>query len=185
MDCPAADLSPLTSLKKLKTLSILRQDGYTADDAYDLAPLTNCARLQTLTLSGLCTQDLEPLQNLQTLAALSVSGLGEADYTPITALRLTHLALSGAPADQVATIFTAVGKRLTSAVVGGCTLTGEANAALLSCSRLASLRLEAVEGLDTGAGRVGRAFQADHAEHGRLYAGYAGFSVQLCIHRHR
>jgi len=151
VDCPAADLSPLRNCKKLKSLTILRQDGTQSETVYDLTPLKNCARLSSLSLSGPCTADLTPLKNLQALSSLTIQSLGIADYTPVTRLSLGYLSLSGADGEQVAAVFQSAGKKLTSAVIGDCTLTKEACEAILACSRLISLRFENVTGLDTEA----------------------------------
>ena len=151
-DCPAADLTPLASCKKLNALTIVRSEGYAGGDLYDLSPLTACARLKTLSLSGPCAGGLAPLQGLQALTSLSLEGLNAGDYTPAARYGLKHLRLLGAPADQIAVIFIKTGKTLESAAVGDCALTLEANAAILSCSGLLSLRFERAEGLGTDAG---------------------------------
>jgi Leucine-rich repeat (LRR) protein len=151
-DCPAADLSPLAGCTKLKSLSILWQDGAQSETVYDLTPLKNCTRLSSLTLSGPCTADLTPLKNIRALTSLTVQNLGVADYAPIAGLSLAYLNLSGADGGQVAAIFASAGKKLTSAAIGNCALTAEANGAILACSRLNSLRFENVTGIADEAG---------------------------------
>ncbi|MDD3921451.1 MAG: hypothetical protein PHO41_09800, partial [Eubacteriales bacterium] len=150
-NCPAVDLSPLASCKKLTTLTIAWDESYAGGTAYDLAPLAKCTRLHSLTLEGACVNDLTALADLQTLSTLSVAGLAAEDYTPIAELPLSHLLLSGAPAEQVAAIFSALGRRLNSAVLGDCALTPEASAAVLQSTHLTSLRFEGVSGLATDA----------------------------------
>lgn len=149
IDCPAVDLSPLASCKKLTSLSIRWTNDDPGGGAYDLAPLKDCARLSSLTLEGACVNDLTPLVNLKKLSFLSVKSLGDVDYTPIAKLGLKHLLLSGAPGEQVAEIFFAIGGKLTSAVIGDCMLTPEANAAIFGSARLTSLRFERVGGIET------------------------------------
>ena len=149
VDCPATDLSPLASCKKLTSLTILWSDGFQSGGAYDLTPLKDCARLSSLTLEGACVTDLTPLKTLKKLSYLSVKSLGIQDYTPIAERALKHLLLYGAPGEQVAEIFAAIGGKLTSAVIGDCTLTPEANDAIFGGSRLTSLRFERVGGIET------------------------------------
>ena len=149
VDCPATDLSPLVSCKKLVSLTICWSDGYQSGGAYDLSPLKDCARLRSLTLEGACMTDLTPLKALKKLTYLSVKSLGALDYTPIAGRALKHLMIYGAPGEQVAEIFAAIGGKLTSAVIGDCTLTPEANDAIFGGSRLMSLRFECVGGIET------------------------------------
>ena len=151
IDCAAADLTPLASCKKLSSLTILWSEGFAGGNAYDLTPLAQCARLRSLTLEGACVGDLEPLRKMKAITALSVRGLAAEDYTPIQSLGLRHLELVGAPAEQIAAIFGKIGKNLESAVVADCTLTPEANAAILGCKELVSLRFENAAGIETGA----------------------------------
>ena len=151
-DCPAADLVPLRSCKKLKSLTILWQSASASGAVYDLTPLASCARLSALTLSGPCVSDLTPLQTVRALSSLTARGLGVADYGPVAKLDLRFLHLSGADGGQLAAVFQTAGKRLSSAVIGDCALTAEANGAILACSGLTSLRFENVTGIETDAG---------------------------------
>ena len=148
IDCPALDLTPLQDCSRLTSLRIAWSEGYAGGGLYDLTPLAQCARLNTLALVGHGIGDIAVLPDIPKLSALTVEKTAVGDYSPIAKLKLKHLRLYGADADAVANIFSAVGRGLTSASVGGCTLTPEANAAVLSSSRLASLRFEDAEGID-------------------------------------
>jgi len=151
INCPAMDLSPLAACPRLTSVTIVWQDGCCGTAPYDLSPLAQCARLTSLTLQGPCVEDLTPLEAMTALATLCVSSLAVKDYTPVTSLQLKHLSLSGVPGGQVGEIFTAIGRRLESAVIGSCTLTQEACGAILQAAKLTSLRFEQVEGIDTAA----------------------------------
>ncbi|HRX09727.1 MAG TPA: hypothetical protein P5559_11295, partial [Candidatus Limiplasma sp.] len=147
-DCPALDLTPLANCTKLTSLTIQWSDGYTGGGTYDLSPLKACARLNTLALIGQGIADLTSLPGIAKLSALTIRDTAVTDFSPIAQLKLKRLALYGADADAVAGSFTAIGRGLTSAAVGGCTLTPEANDAILSCTRLISLRFVDAEGID-------------------------------------
>ena len=147
-DCPALDLTPLVDCTKLTSLTIQWSDGYTGDGTYDLSPLKACARLNTLTLIGQGIADLSALPGIAKLSALTIQNTTVSDYSPIERLKLKHLALYGADADVVTGVFTTIGRGLTSAAVGSCTLTPEANDAILSGTRLISLRFTNAGGID-------------------------------------
>ena len=150
-NCPAVDLTPLTGCKNLQSVTIRSDAASMEADGFDLTPLARCGRLRSLTLQGPCVDDLTPLTKMQTLTTLSVSSLAVEDYTPITALRISHLRIAGAPAEQMAVLFHALGKRLESAVIGDCTLSQAANDAILQSTKLSSLRFERVDGINTNA----------------------------------
>ena len=147
-DCPALDLAPLTDCAKLTSLTLQWSDGYTGGGTYDLSPLKACARLNTLTLIGQGITDLSVLPSIAKLSTLTIRNTAVSDYAPLEQLKLKHLALYGADADAITGVFTAIGRGLTSAAVGGCTLTAEANDAILSGTRLISLRFADAEGID-------------------------------------
>ncbi|MBE0601418.1 MAG: hypothetical protein IH607_06485, partial [Firmicutes bacterium] len=148
IDCPALDLTPLAGCKKLTSLTIRWSEVSAGNGSYDLAPLTQCARLHTLTLAGPGITDLSSLPGIPRLSHLTVESVAAADYSPLESLSLKHLGLYGVDAASAATVFTAVGRGLTSAAAGGCTLTPEANDAILSCTRLISLGFTDAEGID-------------------------------------
>ena len=147
-DYPAFDLSALQSCSQLTTLTISWSDGYSGNVAYDLSPLQNCSRLTTLALVGQGINDLSVLSKIPRLTNLHVENIAVSDYSAITKLSLTHLQLLGADAESVTAIFTAIGKKLQSATIGNCTLTNEANDAVLSSTRLLSLNFKNAEGID-------------------------------------
>lgn len=153
LDCPAFDLTPLTGCKKLTSLTIRWSEGYEGEGSYDLAPLQQCARLNALTLAGAGVTDLSALSKLAKLKTLTIENTAVQDYSPIESLGLKHIGLYGADAASVADVFTAVGRGLTSASVGGCTLTAEANDAVLSCTKLISLGFTDAEGIDGASAR--------------------------------
>ena len=150
-NCPAVDLTPLATCKQLQSVTIHSDAAAVESDVYDLTPLTKCTRLRSLTLHGPCINNLSPLAKMQALTTLSIASLTADDYTPIASLRIRRLHIAGAPAEQIAVIFRALGKRLESAVISDCTLTQEANDAILQSTRLSSLRFEQTDGIDTSA----------------------------------
>lgn len=147
-DCPALDLTPLAACTRLTNLTIAWTNGYAGNGAYDLAPLQKCARLNTLTLIGRGVSDLSPLTGVPKLTSLTLKAAATTDYSPVAKLGLKHLRLYGADAEAVAAVFSAVGRKLESAVVGDCTLTSAANDAILSSTRLVSLGFENAEAID-------------------------------------
>jgi len=148
-DCPALDLSPLASCSRLTSVTLAWSEGYKGQATYDLTPLAGCPRLATLTLSGACVDNLAALADMDTLKTLSVEDVAAADFSPVAALHgLTSLRMYGASGEQVALAFSGHSGRLTSAYVGDCTLTAEANAAIFQLARLKSLGFENVEGVD-------------------------------------
>ena len=153
VDCPAFDLTPLAGCKKLTSLTIRWTGDYAGEGSYDLSPLISCARLNTLTLAGKGVTDLSVLSKLTKLKTLTIENIAADDYSPIESLSLKHLGLYGADAASVANVFTAVGRGLTSAAVGGCTLTAEASDAVLSCTKLISLDFADAEGIDGASAR--------------------------------
>ena len=148
LNCPVWDLTPLASRTRLTSLTIEWTDGYAASGTYDLTPLKKCARLNTLALIGQGISDLSALPGISKLTALTVHSAAAADYTPIEKLSLKHLRLYGADAEAVTGIFTAIGRKLESADIGGCVLTPEANDAILSSARFISLSFHNAEGID-------------------------------------
>ncbi|MBN1777874.1 MAG: hypothetical protein JW811_07100 [Clostridiales bacterium] len=152
-DCPAYDLSAVASCAKLTALTISWSDGYAGGAAYDLSPLIKCSRLNTLTLTGQGIDDLSALPDIPKLTALVIESTAVSDYSPIAELSLKHLRLFGADADAVAAVFTGIGRRLESASVGDCTLTPEANDAILTGTNLLSLGFADAEGIDGGSAR--------------------------------
>ena len=148
IDCPAFDLTPLADCGKLSSLALLWSDDYTGEGVYDLTPLQKCTRLNTLSLGGKGITDLSILPKLKKLKTLSLASIAATDYSPLEALSLKHLSLYGADADSVTAVFSAIGRGLTSAAIGGCTLTADASDAILSCTRLVSLRFTDAENID-------------------------------------
>lgn len=152
-DCPALDLSPLLSCSRLTSITLVWSEGYAGQATYALAPLAGCPRLVSLTLSGKCVDNLAALADMDKLTNLSVEGIAAADVSPIGSLTgLTSLRLYGASGEQVAMAFSGRSAKLTSAYLGDCTLTAEANTAILQHTRLKSLGFEKVEGVDATAG---------------------------------
>ena len=178
LNCPAFDLTPLAGCAKLTSLTIRWNDDYSGEENYDLAPLKQCSRLNTLTLAGQGIADLSALPGIPRLSKLTVETIAATDYSPIESLILKHLGLYGADAESVANIFTAAGRGLTSAVVGGCTLSSEANDAILSCTRLISLRFQDAEGIDGQSSRWAKPESAHHPDDDRRFCKQSG------IHRH-
>ena len=92
------------------------------------------------------------LTGMAGLSTLTVVDSAAADGSPIGRLTgLSSLRLYGATGEQVAAAFSGRSRRLTSAYLGHCTLTPEANAAILRQTRLKSLGFEGVQGIDTAA----------------------------------
>jgi len=152
-DCPAYDLTALAACSRLTTLTITWSDGYTGGAAYDLSPLKKCSRLTTLTLIGPGITDLSALAGIAKLTTLTVESTLVSDYSPIAELSLKHLRLFGADAESITAVFTAIGRKLESASVGDCTLTSEANDAILAGTRLLSLSFTNAEGIDGSSAR--------------------------------
>ena len=148
IDCPVYDLAPLTGCTKLTSLTIRWSEGFVDIGTYDLASLKQCARLNTLTLAGQGIADISALPSIPKLSVLAVEKTAVTDYSPIETLSLKHLRLYGVDSSAVTRIFSAVGRRLESASVGGCALTPEANNAILSGTRLISLGFTDAEGID-------------------------------------
>lgn len=152
-DCPAIDLSPLASCSRLTSVTLTWSAGYAGRGSYDLSPLAACPRLTTLTLTGRGVDNLAAVVEMDKLTTLSVEAVAVTDYSPIGALsRLTSLRLYGAPGVQVAMAFSGRSRKLASAYLGDCTLTTDANAAILQHTRLKSVGFENVHGVDATAG---------------------------------
>ena len=128
---PVADLRPLASLPRLRSLNL---DGAPADPwplaslpalerlslrgagLADAAPLAGLARLRSLDLAGSAVADVSALGGLARLSALRLDGSPVADLSPLASLpELRRLSLRGVAADPAPL----AGLRLESLVLDG------------------------------------------------------------------